>query len=170
MLDIFAVQDEISTAIITALKEKLGLNATIPSRDTREINVAAHNEYLKGRYFIVRRTPDDIEAALAHFVKATELDPLYAQAWTNVALAQFLLGETNYGQTPQSITFEQANIVIDNAMAINPELSAGNGLKGLIHIKNNNAIAEKFLTKAITLDGSNAQAHGWLGALLYLGG
>ena len=47
MLDIFAVHDEISTAIVTALKEKLGLNATIPSRDTREINMAAHNEYLK---------------------------------------------------------------------------------------------------------------------------
>ena len=63
MLDIFAVHDEISTAIVTALKEKLGLNATIPSRDTREINMAAHNEYLKERYFIVRRTPDDIKTA-----------------------------------------------------------------------------------------------------------
>jgi TolB-like protein/Tfp pilus assembly protein PilF len=166
LLDIFAVQDEISAAIVMALKEKLGLNAHIPTRETRHINLDAHNEYLKGRYFMARRTQADIETALAYFIKATEMAPLYAPAWTNVALAQQLLSEVNYGHTPYFIAFEQANIAVDKALAINPELSAANAVKGVINTNFDNAIAQTFLTKAIRLDGSNAEAHNWLGILL----
>jgi TolB-like protein len=170
LLDTFAVQDEISAAIVIALKEKLGLNAHIPNRETRHINLDAHNEYLKGRYFMARRTQADIETALAHFIKATELAPLYAPAWTNTALAQVLLTEFNYGQTPYFIAFEQANIAVDKALAINPALSAANAVKGVIHAFVDEAIAERFLTKAIRLDGSNAEAHTWLGRQLQYGG
>ena len=166
LIDVFAVQDEISSAIVTALKEKLGLNASIPTRDTPKINVEAHNEYLKGRHLIVRRTSADIETALTHFIKATELEPLYDEAWTNVALAQALLGENQYGQTPRFMAFEQANIAIDKALAINSELSSANAVKGMIHQDIDEVTAKKFLTKAIKLDNSNAQAYGWLAYLL----
>jgi TolB-like protein len=166
LLDIFAVQDEISSAIVMALKEKLGLNAQIPSRETHHINLDAHNEYLKGRYFLARRTHTDIEAALAHFIKATELAPLYAQAWTNVAITQFLSSEENYGKTPEFIAYEQANISVDKALLIDSELSSASAVKGMINSKIDGSTAHTFLTKAITLDGSNAEAHAWLGSLL----
>ena len=89
--DIFALQDEISEAIVAALKLKLlpEERKAITSRGTD--NVEAYNLYLMARqYFISGNFGDQRqeEATIRVCSRATEIDPGYADAWSLLACAQ----------------------------------------------------------------------------------
>ena len=77
---VFAIQDEISRAIVDRLRISLagGSTRTLVPRATGEPE--AHSAYLTGRYFWNRRTLDNLWAAIAEFERAIRLDPEYAQA------------------------------------------------------------------------------------------
>lgn len=89
--DIFAIQDEISTAIVAALKVKLlpTERAAIENRGTQ--NPDAYDLYLMARQYWITgnkgdRRRDDAVVRICR--QATTLDPGYARAWALMALAQ----------------------------------------------------------------------------------
>jgi adenylate cyclase len=84
--DVFAVQDRITGKIVTALAVKL--TASERKRVTREytVNIAAHDAFLQGRQYYVKRTPDDWAKAVKYFERAVELDPNYGRAYAALAL------------------------------------------------------------------------------------
>jgi adenylate cyclase len=89
--DIFALQDEISEAIVKALKLKLlpEEKKAIEQRGTD--NVEAYNLYLMARQtYITRNDADDrsAQAIIRLCSRATEIDPNYARAWALKALGQ----------------------------------------------------------------------------------
>ena len=55
--DIFAIQDEISAAIVAALKERLGLQLEAVPQVNAPANTEAHDAYLRGRYLQWNRSP-----------------------------------------------------------------------------------------------------------------
>src|SRR5688500_10844996 len=61
--DVFAVQDEISQEIVSALGHELGAGTDSAAAP----NVEAYNEYLRGRYFLDRRGEESLRQALEHF-------------------------------------------------------------------------------------------------------
>ncbi len=75
MTDIFAIQDDISKAIATALKVKLAG----PQR--RPGNIEAFQSYLKGLYWYQRYTPESLAKAKESFEQALGHDPTYAPAY-----------------------------------------------------------------------------------------
>ena len=82
MTDIFAVQDEISQAIVDTLKVHLmGAKPTAQ----RASNLDAYHAYLKGRQHLWRIAPDQVLRAQACFQEATALDPNYAPAYAGLA-------------------------------------------------------------------------------------
>jgi adenylate cyclase len=88
--DIFALQDEISEAIVAALKLKLlpEEKKAIEQRGTD--NVEAYNLYLMARQYSVSGNIGDArrnEAIIRICRRATELDPNYARAWALIAVA-----------------------------------------------------------------------------------
>ncbi|HRE43600.1 MAG TPA: adenylate/guanylate cyclase domain-containing protein [Terricaulis sp.] len=89
--DIFALQDEISEAIVAALKLKL-LPAEKKAIETRGTeNPEAYNLYLMARqYYLTGNFGDSRrEEAIARFCRrATEIDPSYARAWALLAVAE----------------------------------------------------------------------------------
>jgi adenylate cyclase len=92
--DIFALQDEISEAIVKALKLKLlpEEKKAIEQRGTD--NVEAYNLYLMARQLYVTGHEGDArraEAIIRLCIRATEIDPGYARAWALVALGQMNL-------------------------------------------------------------------------------
>jgi len=92
--DIFALQDEISEAIVKALKLKLlpEEKRAIEQRGTD--NVEAYNLYLMTRQLYVTGHEGDArraEAIIRLAVRATEIDPRYARAWALMALGQMIL-------------------------------------------------------------------------------
>jgi len=84
--DVFTVQDRIAGKIVTALAVKL--TASERKRVTRKhtVNIAAHDAFLQGRQYYVRRTPDDWAKAVSYFKRAVELDPNYGRAYAALAL------------------------------------------------------------------------------------
>jgi adenylate cyclase len=94
LTDIFALQDEISEAIVRALKLKLlpEEKTAIERRGTD--NVEAYNLYLLARsYWLTGNNgdPRKEEAIIRLTGRATEIDPAYARAWALMALAQVML-------------------------------------------------------------------------------
>src|SRR5205814_902964 len=82
LTDIFAIQDEITRAIVEQLKVKLLPQEKKSISQTPTDNVEAYTYYLRGRQFLQRRsTKAYYELARRMFAKAVELDPLYARAY-----------------------------------------------------------------------------------------
>jgi TolB-like protein/Flp pilus assembly protein TadD len=164
LLDLFTIQDEISAAIVKALKEKLGLNAKIAQRDMSDVNLDAHNEYLKGRFFIENRNQADIKIALQHFTKASEIAPDYAPAWVGIAWANAFLSEFQYGSIPEEVARIKAMPAIEKALLLDPTLPEAQAIRGMIF---NNSVEEKkqanhYLEKALELNPNFADAMIWL--------
>jgi adenylate cyclase len=92
--DIFALQDEISAAIVQALKLRLlpEEKKAIAQRGTE--NVEAYDLYLMARQLYVTCTDGDArraEAIIRLCLRATEIDLAYARAWALMAVAQMIL-------------------------------------------------------------------------------
>lgn len=83
--DIFAVQDEISLGVVAKLKVKLlaGEEGVLVRR--HEPVQEAFHLFLKGRYFLHRRSPGDLQRAIEHFEKAIEADSGYAEPHMGIA-------------------------------------------------------------------------------------
>ena len=92
MQDIFDVQDEITLAVVDALKVQLlgEEKEAILKRYTN--NAEAYQLYLRGRFFFTKRTPEGFRKAIAYFEQAIELDPAYALAYSGIADCYSFLG------------------------------------------------------------------------------
>ena len=119
--DLFAIQDEISSAIVEALKSKLGLEVKLDYRDMSTVNLEAHSEYLQGRSLVEKRTKEDLENALIHFNKAIEIEPKYALAWMGKSWAIGFLSEKSYGDIPADIALSKSRLAADMALSFDPD-------------------------------------------------
>lgn len=79
LVDVFAIQDEISTAIADQLKVHLTEHKRSPN------SVAAYEAYLEGRYHAQKASPAGLAKALPCFERAIALDPSYAPAYHGMA-------------------------------------------------------------------------------------
>jgi adenylate cyclase len=86
--DVFALQDEISQAIVAALKVKLmpAEKKAIETRSTH--NPEAYQLYLLGRHYRWQRTLKNFEIAVRFCRSALEIDADYARAWALLAVCQ----------------------------------------------------------------------------------
>ena len=85
LTDIFALQDQITSAIVAQLKITL-----TPDEQRLQVlkgtdNPDAHDAYLRGWQFYRRYTPEDFVEAIPHLERAVKLDPDYGQAWAALA-------------------------------------------------------------------------------------
>ncbi len=85
MDDIFAIQDEISLAIVDNLKLSLqkGEKTRLVKRHTNDPD--AYSFYLKGRYFYNKRTKEDMKRSVEYFKRALEKDPKFALPYAGLA-------------------------------------------------------------------------------------
>lgn len=128
--DIFAIQDEISAAIVAELKGLILGGEHIRAHQTeRTSDINAYEHYLLGQQLLNKRTRDYITLGKVHFEKALAGDPNYTPALVGLADAHLLLSKTTstYGTTP---------------------------------IKQALAAAEPLLTKALEQDKTSVEAHG----------
>ena len=119
LTDIFAIQDEISKAIVDALKIKLLPEEKNAIRQRGTTNVDAYNLYLKARQHWISGVYGDIgkDQAIVRLCKqATLLDSDYAEAWALMALGQ---AELRFWH---GISSEDALPAAERALALNPDL------------------------------------------------
>jgi TolB-like protein/Flp pilus assembly protein TadD len=91
LIDIFALQDEISQAIVEALKIKLTGPPRSLAADRYTENVEAYNLYLKGRFHLYKMTGDEVAAGLKLMEQAVAIDPDYAPAHVELAHHELML-------------------------------------------------------------------------------
>ncbi len=87
--DVFALQDEITRAIVDALKVKLAVSP--PAR--QQPNTEVYDLYLQGLYFSNKGSEEDLRRALSFFQRAVEKDPTFARAWTGIAKVWYFLAD-----------------------------------------------------------------------------
>ncbi len=88
MQGIFALQDEITRAIVDALKLKLAISPPPPSR-----SLDAYDAYLQGLFYSDKTTEDDLRKSLEFFARALEKDPQFSRAWTGIAKSWLWLAD-----------------------------------------------------------------------------
>jgi len=86
---VFALQDEITRAIVDALKIKLAIS--LPAREQR--NTGAYDLYLQGLYFSNKSSEADLRRALSFFQRALEQDPTFSRAWTGISKVWYFLAD-----------------------------------------------------------------------------
>jgi TolB-like protein len=82
---VFALQDEITRAIVDALKIKLAIS--LPAHEQR--NTEGYDLYLQGLYFSNKGSEEDLRKALSFFQRSLEKDPTFSRAWTGIAKVWF---------------------------------------------------------------------------------
>ena len=120
LTDIFTIQDEISQAIVRALKVKLlpDEKKAIEKRGTT--NAEAYNLYLLARQYWATGNHGDVrreQRVMRICGRAVELDPYYAQAWALLAIAQSSL---RYGFGQQ---VDDGYAAANAALAIDPTIA-----------------------------------------------
>src|SRR5438477_11339090 len=91
MQGIFALQDEITRAIVDAMKLKLDIPAPLASRLVR--STAAYDVYLHGLFYSDKATEEDLRKSLDYFERALEKDPQFGRAWTGIAKSWLWLAD-----------------------------------------------------------------------------
>jgi len=127
--DIFALQDEISEAIVKALKLKLLPEEKKAIEQRGTTNLDAYNLYLMARQHYATGNEGDIrrnEAIVRLCQRATEIDPNYAQAWALMALGQMLARMVRGGQVDDGLA------AAERALALDPNLAAAHAVKARI--------------------------------------
>lgn len=119
LTDIFAIQDEISKAIVAALRVRLlpGEKKAIETRGTA--NIEAYNLYLMARQQWINGDYSDVrrdESIVRICRQALTFDPNYAQAWALTALAQAVL-RFQHGKGVDPLP------AAEKAIAINPKIA-----------------------------------------------
>jgi serine/threonine protein kinase/Tfp pilus assembly protein PilF len=159
--DIFSIQDEISLAVVNNLKVKLlGKQITkLVKRHTQDLD--AYRLYLKGRYFLNKRTEESLRKAVQYFEQAIKKDPGYALAYVGLADSHILLAE--YSHLPPKDAFSRAKAAVVKALEIEETLAEAHTSLAFIRTLGDWdwTGAEKEFKKAIELNPGYATAHQW---------
>src|SRR6267154_3216588 len=156
LTDIFAIQDDITHAIVEQLKVKLLPQEKKSIGQTPTDSVEAYTYYLRGRQFLHRHSKSYYQLARRMFAKAVELDPLYARAYAGIAdCDSFLFLHYNENVAVDSILATSAKaLALENGLA---EAHASRGLALSLGQRYDEAMAE--FEQAIALDPNSFEAH-----------
>ena len=165
LTDIFAIESEIAKSVAENLKARLNGRAeeVLAARPTE--NPAAHELYLKGRYFWNRRNTASLRKAGDYFQQAIDLDPNYALAYAGLADVHSILplyaGTAPKDDVPKAIVAARKAVELDSDLA-EAHTSLGNALISKGQLKQ----AESELRRALELNPNYATAHQWLAECL----
>jgi serine/threonine-protein kinase len=165
--DVFAIQDEISRAIVEALKLRLSRGAehlVVPTK-----NLEAYNLYLKGRFFLNKFTEAGLRRALELFQLALLQDPGYARAYAGIADVWCNLADD---WVAPDEAYPRAKAAAERALQRDPDLAEATTSLGKVLCWHewNFARAEQQLQRAVALSPNYAEAHYVLGTALPLVG
>ena len=165
MHDIFDVQDEITLAVVNALKLKLpsARRSAVLKHGTE--NVHAHELCMKGRFQMFRMTDSGIEAGISCFEKALEADPSYALAQVGLAHAYRMFALT-LEMSPDEVG-PKAKAAALKAIQLDDTLGEAHAVLGfsLLWFEWAWEASRTHFERALELDPNNAYSH-WMYAHL----
>ena len=166
--DIFAIQDDISQAIVKALRVILTEGEKKQIEKARTENVQAYDYYLRGRQYFHQLRRKSLEYARQMFNKAIEIDRDYARAYAGVADSCSML--YTYFDA-RDFNLRQADIASKKALELEPELAEAHVARGLaVSLSKRFEEAEQEFETAMRLDPKLFEAPYWYGRALQSAG
>ena len=160
--DLFALQDTIAVDVAHAVAGHLGHVATGRSRSAPA--PAAHDQLLRGNYYLAQRNPRALTQAVRSYAEATRLDPSFALGFAKLAFAHLLFldwGWTYDELTPQGL-FARGWQAAERAVQLDSTLADAWVARGsLLAFGNPRTLVglRQALARAVQLDPRNAEAH-----------
>jgi adenylate cyclase len=156
LTDIFAIQDEITHAIVEQLKNRLLPQEKKSIEQVPTENMEAYTYYLRGRDFLHRRTKHYLQLARRMFAKAVELDPNYARAYAGMGACDSYLYMTYHMDVPIDGILATAA----KALALDPQLAEAHASRGVaLSAGQRYEEAKAEFEKAIALNPDSFEAH-----------
>jgi serine/threonine protein kinase/tetratricopeptide (TPR) repeat protein len=164
--DVFVVQDDISRAIVAALKIALtGDQGTQLTKRYTE-NTEAYQLYLKGRYYWNKRTEEGLKKGVECFEKALEIDSDFALAYAGLADSWIAIGWYRWSVPKEA--YAKAKAAATRALEIDSSLAEAH--TSLADVKElydwDWPGAETEYKKAIELNPRYPTAHHWYSLFL----
>jgi serine/threonine protein kinase/Tfp pilus assembly protein PilF len=128
MTDVFAIQDEISLAIVEKLRLRLAGGRPLVKRYTE--NLAAYDLCLKARYHLLKMTPEGREAGRRYCEQAIALDPNYALA--HVMLAESYFWSAFWGSMDPREAFSRAKSAALEALRLDDTIADAHSALGTV--------------------------------------
>jgi serine/threonine-protein kinase len=167
--DVFAIQDEISTKIVAALRERLGapgqVGTTGMGKRATE-NVQAYQLYLRGRHAFERRYRGGPHKALPFFEQAVKEDPSYVLAHAGIGDCYTILGLFNYIAPDEAR--KKAGEAVRRGLTIDDGVAEAHTTLARFRFLFDLAWddAEREFKRALELNPADIQAHCWYAMLL----
>jgi TolB-like protein/Tfp pilus assembly protein PilF len=165
MSDLIAVQQDITGAISSKLREHLSVEPKKEIAKGGTNDPEAYQLYLKGRYYWNRRIPESLERSKEYFNQAIQKDPNYAMAY--VGLADYYNVVADYSPVPVSEAGPGARTAAEKALAIDGSLAeAHTALAGAHWSMLEFADAERGFKRALEINPNYSIAQNWYGLFL----
>jgi TolB-like protein/Tfp pilus assembly protein PilF len=156
--DVLAVQDEITRAISSKLRERLSGKTTKQAAKGETSDPEAYQLYLKGRYYWEKRTPEGLDKARDYFTQAIDKDPNYALAY--VGLADYYDVIPEYTPVASSEMEPKARAAAQKALAIDDSLEEAHAvLADGYSTQWEWSAAEREFKRALELSPNSANTH-----------
>jgi TolB-like protein/DNA-binding winged helix-turn-helix (wHTH) protein/Flp pilus assembly protein TadD len=161
--DTLALQNSVACAIAEQIRATVTQQEQAALQNSKPLNPVAYEAYLKGRYFMNKRTGDGLKKAIEYFSHAIERDPTYAAAYSGLADAYALSGDWKYGVLSPQDAFSKAKAAATKALALDDNLAEAHAsLAFALDLYGWDwETAETEYKLAIKLDPGYATAHQW---------
>lgn len=172
MRDIFDVQDEITGAIVSALKLRLlgdsgdDIGPLLDELKTHSAEVEAYQAYLRGRFFFNKFTTDGAFKAIEFYQQAIALDSQLAAAYAGLAYAHIMT--TEMGPVPSLEAMPRAKDAALKALSLDETSADAHGALAMIlnDFDYDFVAAEARFRRAIELSPNNSVPRQSYGLLL----
>ena len=157
--DILALQGKVARAITQEIQAQLTPHEEERLAAGRPIAPEVYEFYLKGQFYLSKRTETDMRKSLDYFQEAVRADPNWALAYAGMADAYDLL--TSLGFEPGD-GIAKAKAAAMKALELDPSMAeAQTTLASIANLDWNFAEAERLYKEAIALKPGYATAHHW---------
>lgn len=165
LTDIFAIQSDVAFRIASALRAELSVDEQTRIRHEPTTSIDAYEIYLQGRQHFVQFTPTSTQRAIEYYQRALAVDPSFALAHANIAIAYTELSDG--GMVSADVARPRATEAASTALRLDPALSAAHTAAGYIKSlwEFDWVGAEAAFRRAIELSPSNADAYDFYGRM-----
>ena len=160
--DLFAVQDDIASAVVGAVRSRLGAASAAAPRRESFASLEAYQAYLRARH--LRYSKNDPRGALQCYEQAVALDPACAPAWVGMAEVHWLF--CFYSMVPVPEASARARAALATAVGLFGDTADASYVSGLAaFFERRWSESRRFLLRAIELDPHHTESRCWLGTL-----
>jgi TolB-like protein len=153
--DVFAIQDDISRAIVNRLQLRLG-----KGQRRYDINPQAYELYLKARAMADRAGFDDPKQAIYLFNRVIDIDGGFAPAYAGLANAYAWLSMLTYQTGPLKPALAVMRPAAEKAVELDPRLAEAHAAMGWVYsCEREWRAAEDSFARAIALNPSLTSAY-----------